>query len=49
MRHVPVIIVAATLAAATAWLGVGGEAASSGLPSVALMTFAVAAVSGPIR
>ena len=48
MRHLPALIAAGALAAA-AWLCAGGEAASAGLPALALMTFAVAAFSGPVR
>lgn len=49
MRQVPALIAAAALAGAAAWLCICGEAASAGLPSLALMTFAVAAFSGPVR
>jgi hypothetical protein len=49
MRHLPALIAAGALAAAAAWLCAGGEAASAGLPALALMTFAVAAFSGPVR
>ena len=49
MRHVPALIAACALAGAAAWLCTGVEPAPAGLPTLALMTFAVAAFSGPIR
>ena len=49
MRHVPAIVAACMLAGAAAWLCAGGEPAPAGLRTFALLTFAVAAFSGPIR
>ena len=49
MRHLPALIAAGALAGAAAWLCAGAEAGQAGLPTLALMSFAVAAFSGPVR
>jgi hypothetical protein len=49
MRPFPTLIAAGILVVATVALRATGAHAHPGLPSWALMTFAVAAFSGPVR
>lgn len=48
MRHAPAIIAACALAAAALVVRPWLDAPSAGLPTLALLTFAVAAFSGPV-